>query len=386
MKSHHIKTMRTFLFSFALFITPSSMKLIDATNVSSSTGTSTGFIHLNRRNKNVFPKHNIPPKPSLFYPTSAVDTYDPLNQRVSTSLSSSISNVSKGGGVGGKGVATTISNTLNIPRISITTTCTLLTWLLQRQYTNVMASSALTLITCMCFKNKALTQAAFCGTFAGMASMTIIPTWQYALSLGAITSLLYEVLIVTKNAFLGLGGRLGATAFTASLIMAFVQSTPTGVSLSSMMKGNVLTLLQRKTVLSMILWHAIGSVGTILLREIGDDTTAKDPVRASAIMGLIGSLFLYNNKAAALALYGGSFVGMSAPNRLLYGLGKKEYPKITPLSLFVSFGIAGALGGLIHGLSIELGFFNGGWGGKAGFCAFLGCLAYRACMTIISKR
>ncbi len=380
MKSHHIKITRTFLFSLALFITPS---LTDARNVSTSTGTSrpTGFIH----QKNVFPKHNIPSKPSSFYSTSAVDTYDPLNLRVSTSLSSSISNVSKGGG-GGKGVATNISNTLNFPRISITTTCTLLTWFLQRQYTNVMASSALTLITCMCFNNKALTQAAFCGTFAGMASMTIIPTWQYALSLGVITSVLYEVLIGAKNAFVGIGGRLGATAFIGSLIMAFVQSTPTGISLSSMMKSNVLSLLQTKIVLSMTLWHAIGSVGTILLREIGDDTTAKDPVRASAIMGLIGSLFLYKNKVAALALYGGSFVGMSAPNRLLHGLGGKEYPKITPFALFIAFGVAGALGGLIHGLSIELGFFIGGWGGKAGFCAFLGCLSYRAFMTIISKR
>ena len=74
----------------------------------------------------------------------------------------------------------------------------------------------------------------------------------------------------------------------------------------------------------------------------------------------------------------GLFVGMSAPPHLVHGILPREDGKsISTLRLLSAFIIAGALGGMIHGLSIGLGWFNGGWGGKAGFCAFLGCLLYR---------
>jgi hypothetical protein len=281
----------------------------------------------------------------------------------------SMSMVTKGGA---------IDTPLDMPRIAITVSCTFLTWFTQRQYTNVMASSALTLICCMCF-DKRLGQAAFCGTFAGMASKTIVPTWQCALGLGALTSSLYEILIDKKNAFLGVGGRLGATAFMASLITATIVGTPTGLSLASLSVDN----LQKRTILSMAFWHAVGSVATIILRERSDDTTAKDTVRASAVVGLIGALLL-EDKSAALAVYGGSFVGMSAPNRLIHGIlpgDGKEVPKTTSANVLISFALAGALGGIVHGASIGLNWFNGGWGGKAGFCGFLGCLIYRGIRT-----
>ena len=286
----------------------------------------------------------------------------------------------------GGSTSSSIAIAIDLPRVSITIGCTFFTWFLQKQYTNVMASSAITLICCMCL-NKRLTQAAFCGTFAGMASSSIIPSWKYALGLGSFTSVLYEVLIDKKNAFVGVGGRLGATAFIASLLTASIQGTPTGLSLSSLAIDNI----QTNVVLKMMLWHAVGSVGTIYLRQVGDDTTTKDAVRASAIVGLIGALFL-QDKTAALALYGGSFVGMSAPARLLHGIlpsqvlnNGKVVPMITRTGLFTAFAIAGALGGAIHGISIGFGWFNGGWGGKAGLCGFLGCLLYRSLISPLQK-
>jgi hypothetical protein len=68
----------------------------------------------------------------------------------------------------------------------------------------------------------------------------------------------------------------------------------------------------------MILYHMLGAVATILLRESSDDSAAADPVRASSVVSLLGSLFL-RDPTAVLALYGGSFVGMSLPSRLMHG-------------------------------------------------------------------
>jgi hypothetical protein len=83
---------------------------------------------------------------------------------------------------------------------------------------------------------------------------------------------------------------------------------------------------------------------------------------------------------AALALYGGTFVGMSLPSRLINGNtpGKPRLAKPqSALSLFGSFTAAGAIAGLVHAFTIHSGYFNRGWGGKVGVCAFAGTWAYR---------
>ena len=268
---------------------------------------------------------------------------------------------------------------VDIPRISITIACTVLTWFAQRQYSNVMASSAMTLICSMCF-DKRLGQAAFCGSFAGMGSIGLVPSWKYALGLGTLTSIFFEYLIHNKNYYLGVGGRLGATAFIASSIIALLQRIPTGLSLSSLPTFSALgAIMKTNTVWSMAVWHAVGSIATIVLREAGDNSRAADPVRASAVIGLIAAL-LVEDKSIALALYGGSFIGMSLPSRLIHGIipgkGKADKP-INVFGLLASFGIAGALGGVVHGVTIGLDWWSGGWGGKAGFCAFIGCLLFR---------
>lgn len=275
---------------------------------------------------------------------------------------------------------------LTASRISITIFATFLTWWAQKQYSNVLASSAITLICSICFDRR-LGQAAFCGTFAGMSSRAVIPSWQGAVGLGALTSILFEWLIHTKNMFYGVGGRLGAIAFMATNIVAALTHVPTGVSASSLQ--SLLPTLKSSTLVRFACWHALGSVATIALREASDDSAAADPVRASAVVGLFGALLL-EDKVAALALYGGSFVGMSLPSRLLFGIisGKNQGEKSSSIptfaSLFLSFGIAGALGGLIHGAIVDWGWWQGGWGGKAGVCAFLGCLIFRTMTKIIS--
>jgi len=128
----------------------------------------------------------------------------------------------------------------------------------------------------------------------------------------------------------------------------------------------------------------------MLLRATSDDTRATDTVRASATIGLMGALLL-KDKTAALAVYGGSFVGMSAPTRLLHGIlpsqvkGGVKVPDTSAVALLLNFAIAGALAGLVHGASIGLNWFYGGWGGKAGFCGFVGCLLFRVLRTVQKK-
>ena len=268
---------------------------------------------------------------------------------------------------------------LLMTRVMVTMLSTLSTRYLHlyNGYSPVLASSAMTLLVSTCFDRR-LGQAAFCGSFAGMCGGHLVPNLSMTVALGALTSVCYEVLININNLCLGIGGRLGATAFLATSLLARYQKVGSvGRKMRrAMWKGGA---GPSSIVVSMILFHVIGSVSTIFLRECSDDSAAADPVRASSVVGLVGSLFL-SDPMSVLALYGGSFVGMSLPSRLMYGnapgRAKVAQPQ-TALSLFTSFAGAGAIAGLIHAITIHSGYWNGGWGGKAGLCAFAGCWVYR---------
>lgn len=269
---------------------------------------------------------------------------------------------------------------LTITRIAVTVGACYLTWFAQGQYSNVLASSAVTLICSMVFDRR-LGQAAFCGSFAGMCSTAVIPTKNVALILGLSAALSYEILIHAFNAFLGVGGRLGLTAFLATSAVAFKTGVKTGLARYSIAGGSkalaLSALCWKKTLLPWAIWHAIGSVATIVLREVSDDSAAADPVRASAVVGLAAALLL-EDKTSALAVYGGSFTGMSLPSKLMsMDATSRSFNITNVISLLLTFAVAGAFGGIVHGATIDWKLWAGGWGGKAGFCAFLGCMAYR---------
>ncbi len=268
---------------------------------------------------------------------------------------------------------------LLMTRIVVTVISTIATWYLHciNTYSPVLASSAIALLVSTCLDRR-LGQAAICGSFAGMCGGHMVPQVSSAVLLGALTSASYEVLIHVNNLCLGIGGRLGATAFLATSIFAKYR----GVSSvgRKMRRGLWKSGTGPSSILvTMIMYHVIGSLATIYLRESSDDSAAADPIRASSVVGLLGSLYL-KDPSAILALYGGSFVGMSLPSRLMHGnapgQAKTNQPQ-TALSLFTSFAGAGAISGLIHAITIHSGYWNGGWGGKAGLCAFAGCWAYR---------
>ena len=240
----------------------------------------------------------------------------------------------------------------------------------------VLASSAITLLTSTCIDRR-LGQAALCGSLAGMSGMHLIPNLSMAALLGVATTVSYEALISINNLFSGIGGRVGASAFLATSVMAKYQ----GVRFvgRKMRRGLWSSAGLSSIATTMVIYHAIGAALTIFLRQSSDVDGAADPVRGSSVVGLIGSVCI-QNPMAALAWYGGTFVGMSLPSRLINGnapgrpkLGKPQ----SALSLFGSFTAAGAIAGLIHAFTIHSGYFIRGWGSKVGLCAFAGSWAYR---------
>lgn len=240
----------------------------------------------------------------------------------------------------------------------------------------VLASSAITLLTSTCIDRR-LGQAALCGSLAGMCGMHLVPNLSMTALLGVATTVSYEVLIRINNLFSGIGGRVGASAFVATSVMAKYQGVRfVGRKMRrGLWSGSGLSSIAT----TMVIYHAIGAALTIFLRQSSDVDGAADPVRGSSVVGLLGSICL-KNPMAALALYGGTFVGMSLPSRLINGnapgkprLGKPQ----SALSLFGSFTAAGAMAGLVHAFTIHSGYFNRGWGGKVGLCAFAGTWAYR---------
>ncbi len=286
-------------------------------------------------------------------------------------------------------------------RIGITVAATLLTYYAhaQQRCGPVLASSAVTLAGSLVAPG--LGQAAMCGSFAGMSSPLLLPSLPWALAAGIATSALFEGLIHYRNAAFGLGGRLGATAFVGVNLVtgargilgipsASFSGIPQQLSVSALATSPVLPVTVGFT--------ALGAVATIALREASDANAAADPVRASAVVGLVGALLVGLcgfSELGALATYGGSFVGMSLPSRLMKGIvpGKRPTKWATAIQttmgkILLSFALAGVLAGLVHGVTLQLGWFTSpaaGWGGKAGMMSFVGCLLYRGVAKAVDR-
>ncbi|GAB5033758.1 Hypothetical protein NocV09_01500730 [Nannochloropsis oceanica] len=280
----------------------------------------------------------------------------------------------------------------------------------------VLASAAVTLAGSLI--SPGLGQAAMCGSFAGMSSSLLLPTFSWTLLTGLVTSVLFEAFIHYRNAALGLGGRLGTIAFVSVnfvsalrgiwVLPALPSSLPPLPTLSTFAASiaafpdvSVATLASLKTFVASspylpltMGYGVVGALATIALREASDDSAAADPVRAAAVVGLLSALMVGvggHTSLGALAAYGGAFVGMSLPSRLMYG-SQPPLPgsspsdaapltrPTTPRNVLTNFAIAGLLGGLVHGLTLHWGMWTtpvAAWGGKAGFCAFVGVLLHR---------
>ena len=281
---------------------------------------------------------------------------------------------------------------LAMGRIAVTIGSVLLTWYASKKYSPVLASAAVSVIGSLV--SPGLGQAAMCGTFAGMSSnIILVNTFGSALSLGILTSIFFEGLIHYRNLLLGIGGRLGFVAFLANNALALLRG-------NAIYTSSAAAKVSSTTLMSTSLFTGLGAVLTIALREASDDTPASDPVRASAVIGLMAALLvgchpIYTD-ASALAIYAGSFVGMSLPSRLLKGIIPNQPPKtpssnntksISSLVLLSVFALAGVLGGMFNVLFTSMGIWAvpPGWGGKAGFTSMLGVLTCRFLSKFIKR-
>ena len=271
---------------------------------------------------------------------------------------------------------------LLLTRLGVTILATICTRYLHLMngFSPVLAASAVSYLVSTCY-DKRLGQVALCGALAGMSGGHLLPNTSMAVMLACVTSACYEVFILMSNSFSGIGGRIGATAFLATSIMAKYQRVNyVGRKLRrSMWKAGV---GPSSILVSMALFHIFGALSTILLRLSSEDDGVADPVRASSVVGILGSLFI-QDPTSLMALYGGSFVGMSLPSRLIDGNLSRDRIRQSATSLISSFAGAGAIAGLLHAVTMHRGYWNGGWGGKAGLCALAGCWMYRGLDNII---
>lgn len=122
-----------------------------------------------------------------------------------------------------------------------------------------------------------------------MSGLGVLPSVQWALGAGVLTSVLYEVLIHVRDAALGLGGRLGTVAFLAVNAIALMQGInglPTAAAATALPALSFILQAARIP----ITFTALGAVATIALREALDDQPVADPVRAAAVVGKCGHL------------------------------------------------------------------------------------------------
>ncbi|KAL3935822.1 MAG: hypothetical protein SGBAC_008735 [Bacillariaceae sp.] len=285
-----------------------------------------------------------------------------------------------------KGFAVDYPNTRG--RFLASVVATLFTWhgISANGLNPVMASSATTLAISLW--SPGLGQAAFCGSFAGMNANG---NWGMMLTVASLTASLFEVLIHRRGKWVGLGGKLSFQAFMASNLTAllFGKATFGWVSRLPTSLPAMWAIIQASPIGYGMLCGALGSVLTIFLREVAEynpnrDNDLQDPVRSSAVIGILAAMAMgiggFLDDYGAMIMFGGAFTGMSYPSRLLKGKGggtnlSRRDP--TALQTLVWFGVAGAFGGFIHALTLTMKLWTGGWGGKAGTCAFTGALVFR---------
>ncbi|MDD2502527.1 MAG: hypothetical protein PHG58_01540 [Clostridia bacterium] len=195
----------------------------------------------------------------------------------------------------------------------------------------------------------------FCGSFVGMVSHMLIGNIFYLLLAGLVAGIVF--VIIGNRVFQGFGGKMGASAFSACVIMLLLNGKRiTGAAIT---ESEVIALILVFSVLSAVLTYSIS-----VRLKFG-------PVLASSIIGLIGGLILpivyleYGNILAAVN-FCASFSGMAA---------KERFPN--ELSMI----LVGFITGLIFIFSYT---FMVGAGGKLGTIALASNIACAGMISIFA--
>ena len=272
-------------------------------------------------------------------------------------------------------------------RIGCSSAASVGTWALIRLGVNsVAASSAVGLVAGASLPTP-LATAAFCGTFVGMSNEIVAPGATDAAVLGAAAAAFLAALDASNTRFLkGYGGRLGAVAALTGI--ACIAATPTLRASGLLFQPSLAAAAAApKALLSTVGSTVVGSAamrfwarrlavllvvtGTSQLVPLssgsGESKRAalaarlSNPVASASIVGLAaGALLGSTNAAVAASVFAGSFVSMSAPD------------KVTSTRSLLA---AAALAGFAQ---VALAAIGVGAGGKLGAAATIGVLLARS--------
>ncbi|MBM7561982.1 hypothetical protein [Fusibacter tunisiensis] len=224
-------------------------------------------------------------------------------------------------------------------------------------FSPLMASAITGLLGAKFLKKDAV--AVFTGTFVGMSSIHVFG-FSDLLMAAIISGLLY---VYGKEAFQGIGGKLGTTAFLGVTFTALVSNLESfhfigaGIDITHMVYTPFMLI---PTVLS----GAFGALATdYLSRRLHHNT-----VIASSLIALLSEwilILILPNYAALLSLsiYCGTFVGMGSK---------------THLPTWHYYAFAGGLSGFLFFQSLPIFI---GFGGKLGISAFVATLTVKFLLT-----
>lgn len=180
----------------------------------------------------------------------------------------------------------------------------------------------------------------YCGSFVGMASAALLPTYYHVLLAAVIAGAVY---VMTKSVFNGFGGKLGTTAVTGCVFAALLTGNKLGSA--PVPAGDVVLLYA--------FYSALGAVLSYGVKE----RFKHNAVISSGLIVLLGGLLLpalnpQMGGALAVVTACGAFAGMSAPARVA--------------NVF-NMAVAGVFCALIFAYTAP---YFGGAGGKLGTIAF----------------
>lgn len=143
----------------------------------------------------------------------------------------------------------------------------------------------------------------YCGSFAGMVSSLLASNPLSVVLIGIFAGIFY---VLGSETFKGFGGKLGATAYFATLFVSILFNR-----VGKTMTGNGISVHY-----DVFIVFIIGSLGTYFINERYDIGV----VVASSLLGIsFGLIFpnvFANGNSLAVALFCGTFIGMSTASKL----------------------------------------------------------------------
>eukprot|EP00525_Craspedostauros_australis_P003733 CAMPEP_0198120414 /NCGR_PEP_ID=MMETSP1442-20131203/28960_1 /TAXON_ID= /ORGANISM="Craspedostauros australis, Strain CCMP3328" /LENGTH=388 /DNA_ID=CAMNT_0043779061 /DNA_START=63 /DNA_END=1229 /DNA_ORIENTATION=+ len=263
------------------------------------------------------------------------------------------------------GIAASIRETFKIQPFVAVFVGTVLTYLVNNELSwgPIRAAASVGSIAAMALPPN-LALATLCGSYAGMARTTVVPTVASSAILGAVCATILAIFDRLKL-FIGIGGRLGFTAQCACTLQFLVATTifassATGAALFQPF-GSFGKLASDLPFVA--LWTIVGAFGVTYWRNFfaaeGEVSVVRTRLSSmSAAVSIVGLLGTFVSPAVAGPIYCGTFVAMASPLRLpTYG------------SLLLASIMAGVSQQLLSAALL------GGWGGKLGTGAFLGVVS-----------